>query len=393
MAVRVLCAILGLVLSLLAPSVLLAEGDSSVMNWRATQPAAKVSPTKRPQTYRARRRYDTPRLQKADDASLGLHLPDITVAPGATPEAERTKIAVIGDSLAEALVSGLEADPGIQADLVVRHKTVSASGLVRLDYHDWPKTISTLLTEQKDLAALIVMVGVNDRQIIREGEQNLEPLGEAWREAYRKRIDAVIQSAQTARLPLIWVGLPVMRAPKLSADIAKINEMIRERVMAAGETWVETYESFADDTGGFTVSGPDIIGDTVRLRGADGIHFTPAGERKLAFFVDKPLRRRLGDHLKPNTGMPPFSAPQTSTLTPQNPTGDFTIPLPRPATIELPKARPDIGEVQSLINANAATGLIGRQTQPPSDPATRSLFDRGISPAPRSGRSDDYRWK
>jgi len=37
--------------------------------------------------------------------------------------------------------------------------------------------------------------------------------------------------------------------------------------------------------------------------------------------------------------------------------------------------------------------LLIRSNQPPQDPATRNLFDRGLSPDARSGRADDFRWK
>jgi hypothetical protein len=33
----------------------------------------------------------------------------------------------------------------------------------------------------------------------------------------------------------------------------------------------------------------------VRLRGSDGINVTRAGQRKIAFYIEKPARRLLGD--------------------------------------------------------------------------------------------------
>jgi hypothetical protein len=385
-----------LIAALLAAPVMLVPRladaqEASVMNWRASLPKQRVAPVaRRPtQTYRARRRYDPPRL-KLDDAELGLTLPDLAITAPAPPDSARTKIALIGDSIAEALVAGLEADPGFQSELVLRHKTVSASGLVRDDYHDWPRALAAIIAENPDLAALVIAVGLNDRQPLRLNGQSLEPLSEPWREAYRARIDAVIAAAQKAKLPLFWVGLPIVRAPRLSADFVSINQMVRERVTAGGETYIETYENFADETGAFTATGPDIIGDQVRLRAPDGIHFTPAGQRKLAFFVDRPLRRRIADKLAPKDNPAIAALPAT----PDAPgPREVTISLPAPATLSLPKARPEVGETRPLFDASSATSLIGRSAPPASDPATRDLFDRGLSPEPRAGRSDDYRWR
>lgn len=366
-----------------------AEGDPSVQSWRIIAPAPRTAPAQRApaQTYRARRRYDAPRLRLSDDSTLGLHMPDITIAMPSLPETARTKIAVVGDSLADALAAGMEADPGLKADLVIRTKTVSASGLVREDFHDWPKAITGLVAESPGFAALVVMVGLNDKQVIRAGDTTLEPLTEPWREAYRKRIDAVIQVAQVARVPLIWVGMPIVRAPKLSADLASFNDMIRDRVTASGETYVDVFDGFADQSGGFTATGPDVIGDIVRLRGPDGIHFTPAGQRKLAFFVEKPLRKRIGE-------TQPVDASASVASLPGSPP-EIAVPTPAPSAISIPIARPrvEIGEIRSLVSTTSASALIGRQAKPIEDPATRDLFDRGLSPLPREGRSDDYRWR
>lgn len=386
-----LAALLGLLLiggSAVTPA--LAESDPGVQSWRIIQ--AAPSPSAPQQQYRARRRYDAPRYPS--DATLGLHMPDIKVAMPLPDDALRTKIAVIGDSLADALAAGFEADAGFKTDFLIRQRTVSASGLVRDDFHNWPNALGTLVSENPGLAAVVILVGLNDRQILKAGDNTLEPLSEAWRDAYRARIDALIGAAKNAQVPVIWVGLPVMRSPKLSADLAILNEMMRERVTSAGETFVETVDGFTDHAGQFTVNGPDIIGDTVRLRGPDGIHFTPAGQRKLAFFVEKPLRNRIGDRL--NTAHAPSIAalPPPSSVTPPDP-ALISLPLPAPAAPLAPiiRQRPEIGEIRSLGQVPSATGLMARPSAPLDDPVTRDLFERGIAPAPRSGRSDDFRWR
>ncbi|MFN3483173.1 MAG: DUF459 domain-containing protein [Rhabdaerophilum calidifontis] len=373
-----------------------AESEPSVQPWRVISLPRAQPQRAAPQTYRPRRRYDRPGLAPAfpEDWTLGLVMPPVTApdagtagAAPAIPDSLKPQVLVIGDSLADALVAGFEADPAAKADLLFRHKSISASGLVRGDYHDWPKTLAALLAETPKPAALVVMLGLNDRQPIRAGDQTLEPLSEPWRDAYRKRIDAIIDRAQQARVPLVWVGLPVMRSPRLSAELAMLNEMIRERVTAVGETFVETFDGFSDQAGGFTASGPDIIGDIVRLRGPDGIHFSPAGQRKLAFFVEKPLRRRLGDR--------PGAEPQPAMATLPVAPGAGQIPAVAPPPLPAPaiRLRDPIGEMRPLSPPASAATLTSRRSNPPADPATRDLFDRGLAPEPRPGRADDFRWR
>jgi uncharacterized protein len=348
-----------------------------------------VAPVQPAQPYRARRRYDAPRPRFPTDAALGLVMPEISAAQSAISNTARTRIALVGDSMAEALAFGFEADAGLKAEFQLRQRTVSASGLVRSDYHDWPKAITALTSENPGMAALIVMVGLNDRQSIRIGDTSHEALSEGWREAYRKRVDTVIQTVQNARIPLIWVGLPIMRSPKLSMELAVINGLVRERVQASGETYIDISDGFSDETGGYSQTGPDVIGDIVRLRGPDGIHFTPAGQRKLAFFVEKPLRKFIG----PGETVTPMIEAALPSLLPPRPRDEVSIPLPLPAAITMPKPRVEIGEIRSLSPANTASVLIDRRLAPLQDPATRDLFDRGLSPTPRPGRSDDFRWR
>lgn len=382
-----------------------AEGDASVQSWRVIQTAPRTAPAQQGQTYRARRRYDAPRQRFPDEAALGLIMPEITVAVPDPAEAARPKILLLGDSLADALAAGLLADVGIKAELAIVPRTSSASGLVRDDHYDWPKTLREWLAATPDAAGLVIMVGLNDRQAIRQGETSLEPMTEAWQAQYRQRIDLMIGLAQQARIPLVWVGLPIMRSQRLSQDVASLNTLIRERVTQAGETFVETFDSFADGSGNFMATGPDVIGDTVRLRGPDGIHFTPAGQRKLAFFVEKPLRLRLGDRIQvvpasipaPAPGPmgtpaePPLALPKPPSL--NTPERLLSLPPPDEALPPVIRQRPEIGEVRPLNVQNTATTLAGRQAPMIEDPVTRNLFERGIAPEPRTGRADDYRWR
>lgn len=376
-----------------APHSARAESEPGVQPWRVlTQPAPRAAPIRQPsQTYRARRRYDRA-VEYPDDWTLGLIMPPLAIPEAslaATPEEQRIRILVVGDSLADALVAGLAADPTLAGDLMVRHKTVSASGLVRDDFHDWAKVVPDLLAERQPLAALVVMLGLNDRQPIRAGGESFDPLSDAWREAYRKRVDAIIEQARAARVPLVWVGLPPMRAQKLSTELAQINAMIRDRVTSAGETFIETFDGFADEAGAFTATGPDVMGDNVRLRGPDGIHFSPSGQRKLAFFVERPLRRRLSE--RPGSIVPAQPAVATPSAS-GNPT---TISLPVPAAAPPPaiKLREAIGATRPIAPATTANALIGRAPEPLQDPVTRDLFDRGLAPEARPGRADDFRWR
>ena len=53
--------------------------------------------------------------------------------------------------------------------------------------------------------------------------------------------------------------------------------------------FIDVWNGFADEDGQFVSVGPDIGGQPAQLRTGDGLNFTRAGQRKLAFFVQQEL--------------------------------------------------------------------------------------------------------
>src|SRR5262249_13852897 len=57
-----------------------------------------------------------------------------------------------------------------------------------------------------------------------------------WGEGYTRRIDATIAALKSAGVPVLWVGLPSIRGPKSTADMAYLNDFYRARAEKAGIT-------------------------------------------------------------------------------------------------------------------------------------------------------------
>ena len=140
----------------------------------------------------------------------------------------------------------------------------------------------------------VVMVGINERQSVREETgATFEPRSERWVQIYTRRVDQLMALFKAKNVPLFWVGLPAMKSSRLSQDMQFYNEIIRERAARAGVPFVDVWDGFVDESGQFVTSGPALDGQTRRLRGSDGIHFTRAGGRKLAHFVERDIRLLL----------------------------------------------------------------------------------------------------
>ncbi len=197
-----------------------------------------------------------------------------------------TRLAVFGDSLAIDLARALTRAYANDSNMAVLDFGVGSSGFVRDDFFDWNAELAKqIAADSFDLA--VIFIGINDRQPI----NGAAPLSDKWKSAYMERLNKFLKQLRLANKPVIWVGLPPMRAPTYSAAMSKISSLHRLASVSAGVEFIDIYDRFISQNGRFTSRGPDLNGQVVTMRKADGIHFSNAGSDKLAFFIEQALRR------------------------------------------------------------------------------------------------------
>ncbi len=355
-------------------------------------------------------------------------LPAGPVSPPPAPVAEQPvqprpgepsyTVAVIGDSLGQMLGQGLAEAYGDGSDVAVLRRARENTGLVRDDYFDWIKGARDLLAGKEKFNAVVMMIGSNDRQQLRDGTNTVDLRTERWRQIYADRVSALVQVFRERKIPLIWVGTPVMKNERFSSDMVQLNEVYRERVSRAGGIYVDIWDAFLDDRGQFTTYGPDLNGQFQRLRAGDGVHFTRSGARKLAHFVELEIKR-LMDDAKPqiDPAVAVLTAPPIPEAKPAEVAPDAVKPAPAPApavridplaALPLPAApvevvipvKPAAGPVVPLTGPTLAPGgqLASSRPRPTvaSGNAAQALLDRALVQGrpldTRPGRADDFTW-
>jgi hypothetical protein len=93
--------------------------------------------------------------------------------------------------------------------------------------------------------------------------------------------------------------MPSFKVSSMSADMLAFNDIYRSAAEEVGGEFIDIWDGFIDENGAFAVVGPDMNGQRVRLRGSDGINLTSAGKRKVAFYVERPLNKLLGNAAAP----------------------------------------------------------------------------------------------
>lgn len=375
-----------------------------------TLPAEPAPPAPAPQDDENTAARPAQEGAPAGDAAVATA--PVDAAPAASVEKPNAKavIAVLGDNLGQLLSLGLSEAYGDRPEIAVVRRTKENSGLVREDYYDWRKAARELIDKDKpDLA--IIMVGSNDRQALRDGAASFETRSPRWKELYAARAKAIGELFRDRKIPLIWVGLPIMNNDRLAADMLDFNEIYKQAAAETGAAYVDIWEAFADDRGRFSSYGPDVNGQMVRLRAGDGVHFTRAGSRKLAHFVEGDIRRIL-EKTKPSLdpaaialtnpgGAPSLDLPALGPSTPepsQQPAGkpvEQAAPVPPPPAIR-PAAGPVVPLTAPPVSPGGKLATSARPTIAFGDKDAAALVQKslveGKAGEARPGRADDFAW-
>jgi hypothetical protein len=201
----------------------------------------------------------------------------------ATPaNAAPLRILTVGDSLGEDLGIGLSRLLADQPGFVPRTDARQATGLARSDYFDWPAQLAVDL-QRFHPGVVVAMFGANDDQSVLVGGHGYLLGTREWRAAYRARVATIMREATAGGRPLIWVGMPVMKASGLSNVMSLVNWIVRTEAAAhPGVLYVDSWSLFADASGHYSAYLPDASGNEQLVREGDGVHLTAAGMDRIA---------------------------------------------------------------------------------------------------------------
>jgi hypothetical protein len=199
------------------------------------------------------------------------------LTPNACQAAPGHNIAVFGDSLADGVWAGLydelKSNP---ADALYRDSEVG-TGLTRPDYEDFVNGFAASL-DLDHVTDAVIMFGANDDEGLRDDNHKGYAFGSAgWVTAYQARMDMIISACQKHNIRVIWLGLPVMRAPDRNKDAVFLNSVLQQEAQTSGATFLPLEDSFKGTDGAFALYLPDSSKKLRQVRAPDGTHFTRYG--------------------------------------------------------------------------------------------------------------------
>jgi hypothetical protein len=290
------------------------------------------------------------------------------------------KILVLGDFIASGAADGLRVAFAEAPGVVIIERTNGSSGLVRDDYYDWIAEAPAIVEEVQP-SIIVVQLGSNDRQqLVVDGESEAVR-SPKWQAEYERRTRELISRLKAANAPLLWVGLPAFQSTSMTTDIVALNGIFRKEVTIAGGEFIDIWDGFVDENGKFIFTGSDINGRQVRLRGSDGINITRAGQRKIAFYIEKPARRLLGD----------AAAVGIATLGIESLPEIFMPPAPGDTPAAIMRTRPVAMTDPDLDGGSVLLGEMPATAGLVRSPRDQLVIDGMLSEAP-AGRVDNFAW-
>jgi len=319
-------------------------------------------------------------------------LPATAPAPRKLEQAPTRVGLVIGDTMAEWLAYGLEEAFAETPEIGVVRKIKASAGLAgkcKGELQAWLQD-SLAVEKGEKLAFVAIMIGTADRRPIRNcpvgateatdskaapgAPQAFAFHSDEWPALYAARVGEVVSVLKSKGVPVYWVGLPPMRNVR-DADIEVLNDIYEARAEKAGAKFVEVWDSFVDESGDYAVRGPDINGQTRRLRASDGTYFTKAGARKLAWHLEKEIKPIMAAHPQVATPAPEPSAGAPADKRASRPVAGPVVPLDTFATPSKPE------QLVGGVARNSSTGPV----------AGRASNNRDQPPV-EIRRADDFTW-
>lgn len=215
--------------------------------------------------------------------------PTVTVAP--TQKTASThihigandKVFFVGDSLMQGVAPWVMRS--LQNDYQIKSLDLSkqSTGLSYSKFFDWPANIEKTLQENPEINAMVVLLGPNDPWDIPDPDNKAKVVKFAsprWQEVYTSRMQRILTATQKHNVQVLWITPPVMKKTALDKGMLELGRIMHEGIRPEQAIVIDSNKVLAKDNQ--YADSIQLDGKIVKVRTADGIHFTPEGQKLVA---------------------------------------------------------------------------------------------------------------
>lgn len=192
-------------------------------------------------------------------------------------------VLLVGDSLAHGLALSLGRDLKDRRGAAFSFVAKVSSGLNNPNLFNWEKSMRMLI-ENGAPDLVLIMMGVNDaNNHIREGNRLCAVGTPEWEQAYESRVESFLRIASETKVPVCWIGVPVVREEGLQNRVVLANMAAKNACSRVDNCrFIDTFEVLCDENKKYTNYFREVDGSSVRIRAKDGIHFSMEGGNLLS---------------------------------------------------------------------------------------------------------------
>ena len=203
------------------------------------------------------------------------------------------RVLIVGDSLGLDLGGPLQSDLSNTGVVTATLDGHESTGLTRPDYFNWPAELQSDLGKVHP-QVVVIMIGANDPQDF-PGPPDVPYSSPQWNPMYAARVAAFMQLAGSQGAKVIWVGMPPMQNPTLSAQMADLNTIVQQQaaLQKPPVTYISSWSLLGNPPGTYTAFITNASGQVINVRTPDGTHMTPAGGEVLSQAVLNYMRSSL----------------------------------------------------------------------------------------------------
>lgn len=222
--------------------------------------------------------------QEAQRALEESRKPKVLTQVQITPD---QKVFFAGDSMMEGVA------PWAMRELQSKYQIASidlskqSTGLSYSSFFDWPATIEKTIADNPDIGVLVMLLGANDPWAVPDpkhpGATYIKFGSPQWNELYNQKIQRILQAASSHQVQVMWLTPPAMKDDKLKENMAVLTRLYHEVIPNTQAVLLDTKPMLLDNVNSNLYSDTMTIDDKkIKVRTADGIHFTPTGQKRLA---------------------------------------------------------------------------------------------------------------
>lgn len=169
------------------------------------------------------------------------------------------------------------------------------TGLSYSTFFDWPATIEQTILDNPDIGVLVVFLGANDPWAVPDpnnpGSEYIEFATPRWNTLYAEKVNRIMQAAERNQTQVIWMTPPLMKSQKLKEQMITLSELHRSIIPNTKALIIDSRPLLLDNSESNEYADSILLdGNKVKVRTADGIHFTVAGQQRLADVIVSHIR-------------------------------------------------------------------------------------------------------